>query len=392
MSKPVRVLTLVEFYLPGFRAGGPLRTISNMVDGLRDRVDFRIFTRDRDVGAVSPYPGVRVDSWNAVKGAQVYYASPETVRSLNPRTLGRIIETAWPDVVYLNSFFAPMTLRFLAWRRAGLMPKVPVILAPRGELSVGALRLGSWRKQAFIRAVRELRLYEGILWQASSRLEEKEIQLVMGPGVGVQVAPDMLSTMTAAPPGPKKKRAGSARFVFISRITPKKNLRFAIESFAELRTGSATLDAYGSVGDLDYMRECEVVARGLPPNVEFAYRGEVPHERVLEVLRDYHFFLLPTLGENFGHAIIEAMQAGCAPMISDQTPWLGLEGERAGWDLPLRRELWSARISACLGMDSEEHAGFSRGAWDYARRWCSRPELAEQNIALFQPFQQPCER
>lgn len=383
MSAPVRVLTLVEYYLPGFRAGGPLRTISNMVDGLPDEVDFRIFTRDREVGAPSSFAGVLVDGWNEVRGAQVYYASPGAVRSMSPRALARVIESAEPDVIYLNSFFAPMTVRFVGWRRLGLIPAAPVVIAPRGELSVGALQFKSRRKQAYIRAARQLGLYRSMLWQASSPLEEEEIQQLMGPGLPVQVAPDMLAPMTGAAPGPREKREGEARFIFISRITPKKNLRFAIETFAGLTRGRARLDVYGSVRDAEYMRQCETAARGLPPNVEYAYQGELPHERVPEVLRGYHFFVLPTLGENFGHAVIEAMQAGCVPLISDQTPWLELGRERAGWDIPLRPDLWSAQTQACVDMGPREHGELSRGTWDYARRWCSRPEIAAQNLALF---------
>ena len=36
-------------------------------------------------------------------------------------------------------------------------------------------------------------------------------------------------------------------------------------------------------------------------------------------------FLLPTGGENFGHAIFEALSCGVPVLISDQTPWRGLE-------------------------------------------------------------------
>ena len=46
-------------------------------------------------------------------------------------------------------------------------------------------------------------------------------------------------------------------------------------------------------------------------------------------------FYCPRSGENFGHVIIEALSAGCLALISDRTPWRGLEDAGVGWDLAL---------------------------------------------------------
>lgn len=48
--------------------------------------------------------------------------------------------------------------------------------------------------------------------------------------------------------------------------------------------------------------------------------------------------LLPTLGENFGHSIIEALSAGLPVIISNRTPWKNLIAEGVGADLPLEDE------------------------------------------------------
>ena len=52
-------------------------------------------------------------------------------------------------------------------------------------------------------------------------------------------------------------------------------------------------------------------------------------------LAGYDLFLLPTRGENFGHAIFDALEVGLPVLISDQTPWRDLERIGAGWSLPL---------------------------------------------------------
>ena len=77
-KKPV-ILCFVAYYLPGYRSGGPVRTISNFVDHLGDEFDIRIVTRDRDVLDDKPYSGIRVDNWCTVGKAHVFYASVQTL-------------------------------------------------------------------------------------------------------------------------------------------------------------------------------------------------------------------------------------------------------------------------------------------------------------------------
>src|SRR5690554_6015361 len=100
-NKP-RILSFLNYYLPGYEAGGPLRTLANMVDHLGDEFEFYIVTRDRDINDSAPYENVVPDRWQAVGKAQVYYVSPrnETVASFK-----QLMADTPHDMVYLNSFF-----------------------------------------------------------------------------------------------------------------------------------------------------------------------------------------------------------------------------------------------------------------------------------------------
>ena len=68
------ILCFVEYYLPGYCSGGPVRSIVNFVDHLGDEFDIRIVTHDRDALDSEPYPNVQIDAWNKVGKAQVFYA------------------------------------------------------------------------------------------------------------------------------------------------------------------------------------------------------------------------------------------------------------------------------------------------------------------------------
>lgn len=117
-GRPI-VLVLTAHYIPGYKAGGPIRTIRNLVASLGDEFDFRIVTSDRDYGDRAPFAGVAVNEWNEVDGASVYYADAAAVR---PMRLARTIAAVAPDVVYLNSFFSPrFSIMPLLLRRLGLL-------------------------------------------------------------------------------------------------------------------------------------------------------------------------------------------------------------------------------------------------------------------------------
>ncbi len=58
-AKKKVILCFVSYYLPGFKSGGPLRTIANMVDHLAPDFDFWIVTRDRDLGDAHGYENIK---------------------------------------------------------------------------------------------------------------------------------------------------------------------------------------------------------------------------------------------------------------------------------------------------------------------------------------------
>ncbi len=60
MSKP-QVLVFIDWYKPYFKAGGPVRSMVNLVDHLADRIDFHIVTGDRDYMATTNEADVPVD-------------------------------------------------------------------------------------------------------------------------------------------------------------------------------------------------------------------------------------------------------------------------------------------------------------------------------------------
>jgi glycosyltransferase involved in cell wall biosynthesis len=381
----VKILTFVNAYLPGFKSGGPIQSIAGMVDRLSDHLQFFVFTDDRDAGDREPYRSIEVDRWQRFGGASVFYASSG---GKSWRHIARELRRSECDVVYLNSFFHPVfTLRPLVLMKLGLAPDRPVVVAPRGELLPGALAIKSRKKWLFIHAARAAGLYRGVVWQASAEEEAECIRAVFGGSSRVLIAPDLRPRSASARVGSgHEKVRGRARLVFLSRISRKKNLLGALR-MVQQADRPIDFDIFGPVSQADdrsYWSECEALMRTMPPQVTVTYRGVVPNSDVRETLSQYDALLLPTEGENFGHAIVDALQAGCPVLISDQTPWRGLTPMRAGWDLPLSgHDAFIGALRQLAAMDDGEWQAWSQGAISYCAGSVDRESTVAANLQLF---------
>lgn len=330
-----KILVFSSFYLPGYKAGGPVKTLENMVNHLSDNFEFWIVTRDRDLGDKAPYQSVKLDEWNAVGKANVFYASSN---NLTRHTFSKIIDSQAFGAIYLNSFFdINLTVKVLIARMLGLYRPVPIVIAPRGEFSKGALALKKARKSIFVRLVMFIGLYKNITWQASSALEREDIISTLG------VNPQRIHIAKDLPTSSENKvitvshdepTSNELQVVFLSRISPMKNLDYALQVLCKVKV-PVNLDIYGPQEDSRYWQSCSLLISQLPENIKVNYCGSVDPDDVPTIFSKSDVFLFPTRGENYGHVIAESLNVGTPVIISDQTPWLNLKSDHLGWDLPL---------------------------------------------------------
>ena len=81
----------------------------------------------------------------------------------------------------------------------------------------------------------------------------------------------------------------------------------------------------------------------------------------------YDAFVFPTWSENFGHVISEALFSGCPAIISDQTPWLGLEQAGVGWNIPLNDSIkYRKAIQKIVDLSSFEETKMRESAKTFA--------------------------
>ncbi|MFH0898825.1 MAG: NAD-dependent epimerase/dehydratase family protein, partial [bacterium] len=273
-DKPV-VLTFIGSYLPGYKAGGILRVLVNTVDHLCDEFEFRIVTRDRDVGDGKPYPGIEPGCWQQVGNAAVIYLSPESV---TVKYLLNLIESTPHHVLFLNSFFDPLTIKVLLIRKlSGGAPFKPVIVAPWGEFAWASLKQKYLKKFFFIHAARFFGLYYDVIWRASSKFEQSDIMKIMKMKADAihitgdfpfKNIPDSVSDKVLRPLSDDK----NLRIVFLSRISREKNLDYALKILSKVKV-DVVFDIYGPAENAAYWKECQELIHKLPTHVRVNYLG-----------------------------------------------------------------------------------------------------------------------
>lgn len=375
-NKSITVLVFSEYYLPGYKGGGPIKTIKNLMDQLGNEISFKLITSDRDLGDKLPYDSVNCGAWNQLGNEDMFYTQPG---STGYRQISKIISKQNYDVVYLNSFFS-MRFSFIPMLMAKAVNK-KIILGPRGEFSEGALNLKAQKKRAFIKLYKALHLHKGTIFQASSDYEAEDIRNVLGSKVDIQIAED-IGAQEFAETLPIRHN-DTLNIVFISRISPMKNLLTALEILQSVQD-SVSYDIYGPIEDQGYWVKCESVIDSLPSNIQVNYRGELRPEEVIDTISTYDLFFMPTKGENYGHVIAEALCAGLPLLIADTTPWRNLQKQGIGWDLSLiNPEAFSTVIDELAIMPSKEHHQMRETVLAWAKNRFNQRDAIEANIAMF---------
>mgnify|MGYP002395972794 CR=1 FL=1 len=370
----MKLLIIYDYFYPASKAGGIVRSLYNLSHLLAPENHVYVYTSNIDLDG-SELP-VENDKWVKLNNVLVYYALEP-----NKDSFYYLIEDIMPEMIYFSGIFTPNFIFFplLTIRRLNrINPKI--VIAPRGMLQKGALS-GKWfKKKIYLMLFKLFGLHKNIYWHATDETEVQDIQRIFGLNQVIKIAHNIptfpLSYVNNTVKWPKRMN-----LVYLSLITSKKNLSFILELLSQVEY-DFSFDIYGPVKDHEFWQKCQNMID--ESNKAISYKGDVNPEIVFHILDNYHFFILPTNGENFGHAIFEALAAGVPVIISDQTPWRNLESKKAGWDIPLNQpERWLEVLEYAYHMDQEEYNQWSFGARRVAEQYMEEQNFEEQYGRLF---------
>lgn len=312
-----RVAVLIAAFPEPTSRSGPSQSINGLIDRLSPDVDFVMVTRDPNKRSTS---GRKFRSWSAARGW------------VSKRSLRGAIRDTQADLLYINSFFSPsfgVAAMIHLWRL-----NVPVIVAPRGEFAAGALSLKRRKKALLVSLVKALGVHRRLTWQASTEHEAADVRRLMGSDIRVVVASNLrakgVSQGFINSYADGRLMSDPIRIVYLARITPVKNLLVLLDAVRSLGV-DVTLTIAGPVRDESYWEDCQRRISEMSQAVQVDVVGAVSSDKVIEFLSDFDLFVLPSLSENYGHSIVEALLARLPVIIGENTPWTRTVEAGAGW-------------------------------------------------------------
>lgn len=370
-----RVLIVYSHFAPAFKGGGPVQSLVNLVENLKNDFLFFIVCSAYETGEKKILDGIDADEWiDYSTNVKIFYASKISYKIL--KTLFRSNDF---DVVYINGIYLPL----YNWLPLYLAKQknMKIVLAARGMLQPAALAVKPMKKKIFLRLFKLSGLHKNIRWHATDPQERIDIRKKMGNHADVEIAPNI----PKPPPNSWLRRSkpnGELRLIYLSLIAEMKNLHLILEVLKLVKT-PIEFDIYGPIKDAKYWESCQSLMKGQIHSIQ--YRGVVKPNDVQSKLQEYHAFILPTKGENFGHAIYEALSSGTVPIISPFTPWGNLGLKNAGitvdsWEV----EDWAEAIHALLKIDQKEFNKLSLNAFSLAKDYFQKNDFKSSYQILFE--------
>ena len=365
----------MDWYLPGTKAGGPVRSVYSLISLLKNDYVFYIITTNKDLGSTEIYADITPDKLTINENINYYYFSNEKINSTNILLLINEIKL---ELIYLNSYWSfKFSINIIRLKNKKLI-NTPLLLAPRGMLGKGALSLKSFKKTTYLISAKIFGWYKNVRFHTTNKQEEKDIKLRFSTAK-VTIATNLNSGVVMK--NHTDKTVNSVNLFFLSRIAEVKNLHFALEVLKDIPAQiNVNYDIYGNLEDKNYWARCSELILQLPKNVSVTYKKELAFNDVQKTISNYHCLFLPTLNENFGHSIVESLLCGCPVIISDQTPWINLEKNNVGFAISLSNKV--GFLNAVIEMAKLNQQEFSEKS-NAANNYVIHNIEVEKNINLY---------
>lgn len=368
-----KVVLCYNHFLPAYKAGGPIQSLANLIRNLQEELELYVITSNKDFGSEALLH-VIPNTWQDFENgkAKVMYLSPEKASVLN---IKQLIQDINPDKIFVNGLYSiPFSVA-----PAMFFPN-KTIMHVRGMLHPGALAQKRLKKQLFLQAMKWLGISRKIVFCASDAQEASFTKAVFGKNAKVQIAQNFPAHFDALPA--LQKEVGHISLVSIALIGPMKNHALVLEALSLVKA-TVQWHIYGPIKDSSYWENCLQLIKMLPKNISVSYEGEVIPTEVYITLNKYHFFILSSESENFGHALFEAMIAGKPIITSKNTPWNNLETHNAGYNVVLTPQAIATAIEDSANLNYKDYLQKVTSVRTYAENAINREEIKHQYLKLF---------
>jgi glycosyltransferase involved in cell wall biosynthesis len=368
-----KIMIIIPWFDPAYRAGGPVRSIVNMVKAMNGLATFHIFTGDKDVDG-SKLAVSEKNAWvDYDEHVKVWYNdSPKPFKNLKKE-----VNALKPDVVFIIGLFDYVYNILPVF----LLKHSHKIVSVRGMLHPGALSQKPLKKRLFLSLLKSSGVLSQLAFHATDATESQYIKNILGSKQKIHIAENFPRDI-----GQQQREANSQshvlRLLSIGLISPMKNHLLILEALKKTSL-SIEYTIAGAVKDHQYWQDCQACIKSMPVHVSVRYNGEVEPHTVEGLLKNSDLFILPSKSENYGHAIIEALFCAVPVITSHHTPWNELRENKAGINIDLTPTEILNALHFFTSMSELELNEWRDGARNYAMMKTDKTKIVKQYQSMF---------
>ncbi|MEY4353089.1 MAG: hypothetical protein RLZZ609_1330 [Cyanobacteriota bacterium] len=220
------------------------------------------------------------------------------------------------DLIHVHALFSyPSTIAMLIAR----VHRKPYIIRTIGQLSRWSLSQSKFRKKLMLHLIERSNLSNAVAVHVTSKSEQEDVlRLNLGCptlllGLGVDFNEDCDKVI-------KKPPEDCIKFLFLSRLHPKKRLEVLITALAYMQSYYNHSNWYLYIagdGEQDYVLKLKTLANKLGISNRIAWMGHITGHTKEDLLRSVDWYVLPSASENFAISAVEAMAAGVPVIITN---------------------------------------------------------------------------
>lgn len=356
-----------------------MQSVYNLATLLSGWMEVKVVTRNTDLNSAEPYPGLQANQWTELAPHhQVLYLDSS---KLSNKLIKQLIKENKNNIIYINGLFS-WFFSFLPALLCTLYANASVYISVRGMLHQSALSVKPFKKQIFLAFARGFGLYKKPVLIASNEQEKHEIYKSVGK-VNVAIAPNLPGPVLQSLAFRKFKEKEKLSLLCVGRIAPEKNPNTLLKALAGLQV-PIDMTFCGGYNNPSYFAEFKDLLKALPANIDAGYLGELPNHQIADRLRRSDVMIMPSLGENFGHAIYESLALGVPVIIGNNTPWKHLEDDKAGLEVnPIDTAEIAAAILKFDRLSENDYQHWCQGALDRAKAYMEQNDFKSIYSKLF---------
>lgn len=378
-------IIIIGHYLNSSKVGGPVRSVTNLVENMSKNFNFVILAPNKDFGSNKQFDNILLYEKIILNGISLYYFK---IIGLFDFKFLKLIHSfdRNGNIFYLNSFFnIKQSIYIVLLKKIGFIKNAKILLCPRGELLTEILNTKRVKKIFFLKIVRLIGLYDSIYFHSTNDLEKKSIYQIFPKADEKIFVAGMIPSCNDNNNFFDNNKSSDEilKIVYLSRISRSKNLHLILDVLNNI-SYNVSIDIYGFVEDEDYFSNIILKSEKLPKNIRFNYLGSVDKNKVNEVLPKYDLFMLMSDGENYGHAIVESLLAGVPVLISNNTPWVKLSELGLGWEFSLQDlKAFENCINDLCNKSTNERIKIKIDVKNNAQVYFDNKEVLSQNYNMF---------